>query len=71
MSTMEAGLRIMGENCNQKGCECKNFCNEFDEFERHGNCGAGLGVEGCVGKTLLVDELTGETVAELPRCHTC
>lgn len=34
-------------------------------------CCAQIGVVGCVGKTLLIDELTGEVLAEIPRCHTC
>jgi hypothetical protein len=34
-------------------------------------CCADVGVSMCVGKTLLIDELTGIAVDQLPRCTTC
>jgi hypothetical protein len=29
------------------------------------------GTTGCVGKILIVDEVTSEILAQIPRCHTC
>lgn len=34
-------------------------------------CCSGKTLEGCVGAILVVDELTGEVLDQLPRCHTC
>lgn len=34
-------------------------------------CCSGKTLDGCVGAILVVDELTGAVLAQLPRCHTC
>jgi hypothetical protein len=34
-------------------------------------CCSGATEEHCVGKTLYLDALTGETIAQAPHCHTC
>jgi len=34
-------------------------------------CCSDGGVTGCVGKILVVDEVTGEVLTQSPRCHTC
>lgn len=34
-------------------------------------CCPGASLEGCVGKTLIVDEIDGAVLAQIPRCHTC
>lgn len=34
-------------------------------------CCPGTSLEGCVGKTLVVDEIDGTVLEQIPRCHTC
>lgn len=34
-------------------------------------CCSGPTTEGCVGNFVVVDELTGEVLRQIPRCHTC
>ncbi len=34
-------------------------------------CCTGETTEGCVGNIVVVDELTGEVLRQIPRCHTC
>lgn len=42
-----------------------------DEINSDLFCCSDGGTTGCVGKILVVDEVTGEVLAEIPRCHTC
>lgn len=42
-----------------------------DEVNSDLFCCTDSSVVGCVGKVLIVDEVTGEILEQVPRCHTC